>query len=235
MLKYMQMNSLASLRYMATWGRPKYGNPMLSARKSYYDVLNVPTNSTLSEIKEAYIKLSKKYHPDVNSSTSDPEEFVKVCEAYKVLYKSASRAKYDYRLKTQFHADKSFTNLNVHNSWKKYQESMRSKQFGRKFPSFHGSSTVQKNAQGAKMHIINSTIMAIQQIVNSTIMVIPPAVEDIIDVNEDDVCITYPFNSSDYKWNLKCSYYFTGFSIVGALLATDWIKRRKRALGMLYL
>ncbi|XP_060647545.1 chaperone protein DnaJ [Drosophila nasuta] len=216
MITHTRRNFLASFRYISHHSRPRY--PILNSRKNYYDVLNVPINSSIAEIKQAYIKLSKKYHPDGNSSTRNSGEFVKVCEAYKVLYKRASRQSYDDRLRSQFYMvppmDVSFTSKNVHNSWKKYQASMRSKQFGRNLPNFHGSSIFQKKLRAIKN--------------NSSITVIPRIVPDNLGGDAHDVRISYPFNSSDYKWNLKFIYYLTGFSIIGALLVTNCIKKRKR-------
>ncbi|XP_013135397.1 PREDICTED: dnaJ-like protein 60 [Papilio polytes] len=64
-------------------------------RRSHYDVLNLRKNCTDKEIKDAYIKLSKQYHPDKNKNTKAQEQFVQVQEAYNVLSKPGSRAQYD--------------------------------------------------------------------------------------------------------------------------------------------
>lgn len=58
-----------------------------NARKNYYDILGVGKNSSTADIKKAYYKLAKKYHPDVN--TNDPEaskKFQEVSEAYEVAF-----------------------------------------------------------------------------------------------------------------------------------------------------
>ncbi|XP_068630171.1 uncharacterized protein [Battus philenor] len=65
------------------------------AKKSHYDVLNLRKNCTDKEIKEAYIKLSKRYHPDKNKNVRAQDQFVQVQEAYNVLSKPSSRAQYD--------------------------------------------------------------------------------------------------------------------------------------------
>lgn len=119
---------MQSLRCMATY-ESRYSNPILSSIKSYYDVLKVPRNCSGSEIKRAYIELSKKYHPDGNNSTSDPEQFVKVCEAYQVLYKRASRNQYDFRTKGKFFVvppiEMSHVHQNMHRNWRKSQTDIR--------------------------------------------------------------------------------------------------------------
>ncbi|XP_045773620.1 dnaJ-like protein 60 isoform X2 [Maniola jurtina] len=66
-----------------------------SGRKSHYDILNLQRNCTEKEVKEAFIKLSKEYHPDKNKSAKAAEQFVRIVEAYNVLSKPGSRVSYD--------------------------------------------------------------------------------------------------------------------------------------------
>lgn len=65
--------------------------------KDYYKILGLDTNRvTVDEIKEAYRKQAKKYHPDMNIGKKENEEIFKdINEAYKVLSSHASRRKYD--------------------------------------------------------------------------------------------------------------------------------------------
>ncbi len=54
--------------------------------KEYYDILGLKQDSNKDEVKKAYRKLSKKYHPDVNPNNKEAEEkFKKIAEAYEVL------------------------------------------------------------------------------------------------------------------------------------------------------
>lgn len=53
--------------------------------KKYYDVLQLPVGASSTEIKKAYFKLAKLYHPDVNSSADASKKFKEINEAYEFL------------------------------------------------------------------------------------------------------------------------------------------------------
>lgn len=64
--------------------------------KDYYKILGVPKNATEKEIKKAYRKLARQYHPDANPGDKTTEErFKEINEAYEVLSDPDKRKKYD--------------------------------------------------------------------------------------------------------------------------------------------
>jgi curved DNA-binding protein len=76
--------------------------------KDYYQIMGVSRNAPQDEIKRAYRKLARKYHPDVSKEPKAEERFKEVNEAYEVLGDSDKRRAYD-QLGTGWRAGEDFT------------------------------------------------------------------------------------------------------------------------------
>lgn len=63
--------------------------------KSLYDTLEISENASNEEIKKAYRKLARKYHPDINKDPGAEEKFKEVNAAYEVLSDENKKAQYD--------------------------------------------------------------------------------------------------------------------------------------------
>ena len=63
--------------------------------KDYYEILGVKRDATAAEIKSAYRKLARKFHPDVNKTKEAESKFKDINEAYEVLGDEAKRKRYD--------------------------------------------------------------------------------------------------------------------------------------------
>lgn len=65
--------------------------------KDLYKILNIDKNSTQKQIKNAYYKLAKKYHPDLNPNNEESlNKFKEISLAYEVLGDKDKRYKYDH-------------------------------------------------------------------------------------------------------------------------------------------
>ena len=69
---------------------------MATSKRDYYEVLGVKKTATQDEIKKAYRKLARKYHPDANPNDPKAEEkFKEVSTAYEMLSDAEKRKQYD--------------------------------------------------------------------------------------------------------------------------------------------
>lgn len=64
--------------------------------KDYYQILGVPRDAAEEDIRKAYRKLARKYHPDVSKERNAEERFKEIGEAYEVLKDKEKRAAYDH-------------------------------------------------------------------------------------------------------------------------------------------
>ena len=64
-------------------------------KRDYYEVLGVAKTASQDEIKSAFRKLAKKYHPDVSKEPNAAEKFKEAQEAYAVLSDEDKRKQYD--------------------------------------------------------------------------------------------------------------------------------------------
>lgn len=68
---------------------------MATTKRDYYEVLGVPKGANADDIKKAFRKLAREYHPDVNKAPQAEAKFKEVNEAYEVLSDDQKRAAYD--------------------------------------------------------------------------------------------------------------------------------------------
>ncbi len=76
--------------------------------KDYYDILGVPRQASADDIRKAYRRLARKYHPDVNKAAGAEARFKEIAEAYEVLGDPAKRKRYD-TLGAQYRPGQDFT------------------------------------------------------------------------------------------------------------------------------
>ncbi len=67
----------------------------MATNRDYYEILGVPRNASIEDIKAAFRKLARQYHPDVSKEPDAEEKFKEINEAYGVLSDPDKRARYD--------------------------------------------------------------------------------------------------------------------------------------------
>lgn len=67
----------------------------MASKRDYYDVLGVNRSATAEELKSAYRRLARQYHPDVSTQADGGERFKEISEAYEVLSNPSRRQAYD--------------------------------------------------------------------------------------------------------------------------------------------
>lgn len=67
----------------------------MSSKRDYYEVLGVTRTATAEELKKAYRRLARQYHPDVNKEDGTEDRFKEINEAYEVLSNAEKRRAYD--------------------------------------------------------------------------------------------------------------------------------------------
>lgn len=87
--------SLPQRREFARRGGSGSSDSSSANDKDFYGLLDLDRNASSADIKKAYFKLAKKYHPDVNPSAEAKEKFSKINNAYETLNDDNKRRVYD--------------------------------------------------------------------------------------------------------------------------------------------
>ncbi|KAL3375007.1 hypothetical protein AABB24_006485 [Solanum stoloniferum] len=86
--------SFSSSQYNKKIPGRRFGRLVVAAA-DYYSTLGVPKSANSKDIKAAYRRLARQYHPDVNKEPNAPEKFKEIKDAYEILSDDKKRALYD--------------------------------------------------------------------------------------------------------------------------------------------
>jgi curved DNA-binding protein len=81
--------------------------------KDYYKIMGVTPNASEQEIKTAYRRLARKYHPDISKESNAEEQFKEMGEAYETLRDPKKRAEYDQSIKNREFYEQAQSNSNA--------------------------------------------------------------------------------------------------------------------------
>ncbi|KAL6539111.1 hypothetical protein OROGR_011760 [Orobanche gracilis] len=93
--KILQVSLSSSAQLSKKMSARRFGRSVVVAAADYYSTLGVPKYANSKEIKAAYRKLARQYHPDVNKEPGATEKFKEISAAYEVLSDDKKRASYD--------------------------------------------------------------------------------------------------------------------------------------------
>lgn len=92
---------------------------------NYYDILRVSSNASSIEIKQAYRKLVKEFHPDSQHKNADHDRIITLNAAYEVLSDAKNRQMYDQKLRQKLVNSVENRQNNTHHATNYYQENRR--------------------------------------------------------------------------------------------------------------
>ncbi|KZV56041.1 hypothetical protein F511_06058 [Dorcoceras hygrometricum] len=93
--KFLLVSVFPATRWDSKMSSRKYRRAVIVAAADYYSTLGVPKSASSKDIKAAYRKLARQYHPDVNKEPGATEKFKEISSAYEVLSDDKKRAMYD--------------------------------------------------------------------------------------------------------------------------------------------
>ena len=127
---------------------------MKTSSKDYYKLLGVEPDATNAQIKSAYRKLAKQYHPDVNTSGDAADRFREITEAYDTLTDPDRRRRYD-----RLHGT-SRTTFGGDDEWSRYTRSGGGTHTGPAFDDFLIGAL--PAASGRKMRFTGTTVIRVE-------------------------------------------------------------------------
>ena len=97
-------------------------------KRDYYQILAIPRNATVEQIKMSFHNLAKLYHPDVSSDADAERKFKEISMAYNTLINPKKKSKYDLKLK--YGTVTKAKSHEQHKDFRKYGTRDKSKDYG---------------------------------------------------------------------------------------------------------
>lgn len=110
-----------------SWNHLQYVAFSQHHKRSLYDVLQISPKATQAEVKAAYFRLSKTYHPDVNPAADAKTKFAELTDAYDIIGNVRKRHMYDSATHRHSPLDSSPSNDQMYDEMQLYREKIRQK------------------------------------------------------------------------------------------------------------
>lgn len=157
----------------------------------YYKILEITKSASQDDIKKAYRKLARKYHPDLNPNNKEAEKkFKEINEANEVLSNVENRKKYDqygkdWKHAETFEAEKNRSHQSQANSGQHYQEGEYSGDFSDFFETMFGGRGRQNNSTKFRGQDVNASL-------NLKLTDVYTTQKQTITVNGKNIRLTFP-------------------------------------------
>lgn len=139
---------------------------------NYYEVLQIKNNASSQEIKQAYRKLAKKYHPDSQNDFANHEEIIRLNAAYEVLNNPEQRHQYDRTLGGNSVTAVKYREEKSNDASRYYQENRQRR----------------RNTEVYQTQWLNEVYYPINQLINSIIEPLEMEIEELsADVFDDEL------------------------------------------------
>ncbi len=96
---------------------------------NYYQILEIKPSASKSEIKQAYRRLAKKFHPDSQKSSANHEEIVRLNQAYEVLINPENRYIYDQQINLNSVKKRQQKNNSASSQYQRERQAQREREF----------------------------------------------------------------------------------------------------------
>lgn len=88
-------------KVLRSWFEPDFGSPERPSESTYYQTLGIQRTANAEEIKSAYRRMVRQWHPDVCKEPDAAEVFIKIQRAFEILSNRKTRSRYDAGLKLE--------------------------------------------------------------------------------------------------------------------------------------
>ncbi|MCL2018903.1 MAG: J domain-containing protein [Oscillospiraceae bacterium] len=143
---------------------------------NYYEFLGIPRDATDSDIKNAYKRMAKKYHPDVSEGCADyaHEKMQQINQAYSVLGNNTLREEYDYSLWQEERANQSKTYTDEYKDYVPQNSRTNPGEYRSEWQKYYG--TTKKPPRKARKPVRSERAKKIMRLVWALRIIIPSAV-----------------------------------------------------------